>query len=187
MDTATLKRVRPAAGTAAAIRASLDLVAEERRGAERRLAECAAARSGLLLEGTATQIREADVAIRDAQTDLQQFDAMAEELRRRLTEAAAREAGEARAQQVRDAAAKIEAFNTWMATVYTEHGRAIAEGVEIERLALRAIDALRDPVTRGPTAELPVLSKAYVNNDGRGLGFLTRLPAAQPGPAIVWP
>jgi LPS O-antigen subunit length determinant protein (WzzB/FepE family) len=119
MDAATLKKVRPTADTTAAIRVSLDLVAEERRGAERRLAGCVAARSGLLLDGTTAQIREADTAARDAQTDIQQFDVMAEELRRRLVDAAAREAGDVRAQQVREVAAAILTFNAWLATDYT--------------------------------------------------------------------
>jgi hypothetical protein len=186
MDAATLKRVRPAADTAAAIRASLNLVAEERRSAEQRLAECSAARSTLLLDGTAAQIRDADTAIRDAQTDLQQFDAMLPELRRRLADAVAREAGDARAEQVRDAATKIEAFNAWFAENYAKHAAALAEGLELERLAWRAVDILRHPLTRAPVATLPPITLAHVGCDARSLGFLARLPAAVPGQEPFW-
>jgi Arc/MetJ-type ribon-helix-helix transcriptional regulator len=187
MDAPQLKRLRPSANTSAAIRAALDLIADERLACEQRLAATTAARAGLMVEGATAQIRDADAAIRDAQTELQQFDAMAGELRRRLTDAVATEAGAAREMQVRDAVAKIEAFNTWFATVYTEHALAIAAGVDLERQAWRAILALRDPTTNAVPEDLPPLSRAYVNRDARGLGFLTRLPSAQPGPAIVWP
>jgi hypothetical protein len=187
MDAATLKRIRPAADTTAAIRASIDLVAEERREAERRLAENSAQQASLMLIGTAAEIRAAETFTRDAQVEIQQFDLLAAELKRRLAEAAAVEAGLRRAQQVREATALIETFNRWMATSYTPAALIIAEGVEFERLALRAIEGLRDPVTRTHAADLPPISRAFVRNDARGLASLVRLPAATPGPAIVWP
>jgi hypothetical protein len=152
-----------------------------------RMADEAAGRPDLLLSGTPAAIRAAEQAKRDDDLNLSRLDALAAELSKRLTEAAAIEAGAARAEQVRDAAAKILKFNHWLATVYTPHALAIAEGVEMERQAWRAIEALRDPATKATSADLPALSRAYVNRDARGLGFLTRLPAAAPGSPIVWP
>lgn len=184
IDLATL---RPKSVTVADIRAALALIQEERAAVKQRMADEAERWPALLLVGSAAAIRAAEQSKKDDEINAIRLDALAAELSKRLTEAAAIEAGAARAEQVRDAAAKILKFNNWLATVYTPHALAIAEGVEMERQAWRAIEALRDPATKATSADLPALSRAYVNRDARGLGFLTRLPAAAPGSPIVWP
>jgi hypothetical protein len=182
-----LKRLRPKLATAASIRAALDAVRAEQSTVRQRVEEDTARLPGMFLTATAAEIRALEQSLVDDDRNLARLAALDAELQRQLTEAAAIEAGEARAQQVRDAAAKIEAFNTWMQTQLEAHGRAIAAGVELERLALRAIEALRDPTTNAVYAELPPIARAFVRNDARSLGFLTRIPAASPGAPFVWP
>jgi hypothetical protein len=187
MTDVVIESLRPKGHTAAAIREAMALLRNEHAAITQRMSDEAARWADLLLSGTPSAIKGAEKARLDDELNLKRLDALAAELSKRLTEAAAIEAGAARAEQVRDAAAKIEAFNLAFRTQYEAHARAIAEIVELERLAWRAIEALRDPATRAPSADLPALSRAYVNRDARGLGFLVRLPAAEPGAPIVWP
>jgi hypothetical protein len=64
----------------------------------------------------------------------------------------------------------------------------MAGGLELERQALRARDAPRNPQTHKLSAELPEPSRAYVGQDARSVGFLVRLPAAAAGqPPFWWP
>jgi hypothetical protein len=99
--------------------------------------------------------------------NLTRLDALEGELSRKLAEAEEREAADAMAEKARDAAAKIEAFNTWLAT----HAAALREGLELERAAWAAMRAV-------PRDVLPAISRAHVGCDERGLGFLVRLPGA---------
>lgn len=182
-----LQNLRPKNATSAAIREAVALLRAERVAVQQRLAEEAERRPGLLLTGTTTAIRSAEQVTRDDELNLTRLNVLEAELTRRLTDATVEEAAAAHGEKVRDAIDAIEAFNAWMVRAYLEHATAIAGGVELERQAWRAAEALRDPMTKAMTAELPVLALAYVGLDGRGLGFLTRLPAVTPGPGIVWP
>lgn len=188
MDAKTLAKLRPADGTPVAIRAAIDAVKQERAAAEQRLVNATARRASLLLEGSTAEIRAAEESARDAETDIARLDVMAPALATQLADAVAREAGDERAEQVRAAAAAVTKFNAWFETGYPVHAAALAEGLELERQALRAREALRNPNTHTLTAELPEPARAFVGADGRGLGFLVRLPAAAAGqPAFWWP
>jgi hypothetical protein len=188
MTDISITNLRPKNATAGALREALALVRDERAAARQRLAEETERLPGLLLTATNAAVRSAEQAIRDDDLNVSRLNALEAELSRKLTETAAIEAGERRAQQVRDAAAKIEAFNSWLATDYTKHAEAIAAGCELERQASRAIDALRNPTTRAVPDDLPDLARGWVGpTQSRGFGFLCRLPAAAPGTPIVWP
>jgi hypothetical protein len=185
MDAKTLSRIRPADDSASAIRAAIAVVAQERSASEQRMADHAARRTDLLLSGSTAEIRAAEEAIRDAETDVARLDAIGAPLAAQLADAVAREAGDERTEQVRTATAKIEAFNSWFAESYAKHAKALAEGLELELAAQRALNALRSPVL---PHGLPEMVRAHVGQDTRGLGFLVRLPAAAAGqPPFWWP
>jgi hypothetical protein len=186
MDAKMMTRLRPIDTSAAAIRTALAMVEAERAATQQRLDEQIARRSGLLLTGTNGEIRSAEEAVRDAELDLVRLPLMADALKQQLAEAAAREAGDVRAQRVREAEAKVIAFNEWFATNYAAHAAAIQQGLELEQAATFAINALRDPNTRALDVALPAMSRAFVGSDARGLGFLVRLPATEPGGECPW-
>jgi hypothetical protein len=187
MTDLSLQSLRPKTATASAYRDALALLRDERAAVRQRIADETERLPGLLLTSTNAAVRSAEQAIRDDELNLSRLDTLEVELSRKLTDAIAEEAAAAHGEKVREACAKIAAFNEWMATVYTEHAVAIAAGVELERLALRAIEGLRNPMTRTYAADLPPISRAFVRNDARTLASMTRLPAAKPGQPIVWP
>jgi hypothetical protein len=181
-----LKKLRPTDNAASAIRAAIDAVKRERAAAEQRLADATAKRAVLLLSGSNGDIRGAEEAARDAELDLARLDVIGAPLAAQLSEAIARERDGALAERVRQAIDAIETYNDWLATQYEGHARGIAVGIELERAALRAREAFRDPMTKMVTAKLPPIANAFVGSTARSLTFLTRLPAAEPGPAIAW-
>jgi hypothetical protein len=185
VDAKTLARLRPADDSARAIRIAIDAVKHERTTAEQRMVDYAARRTDLLLNGSTAEIRAAEEAIRDAETDLARLDAISPALSSQLAEAVAREAGDAQAEQVRASVAKIERFNSWFAESYAKHAAALAEGLELEREAERARTALRNTTVALPTG-LPEMARAFVGSQARGLGFLVRLPAAAPAQQPFW-
>jgi hypothetical protein len=182
----SLQNLRPKNATAAGYREALALLRDERAAAQHRIAEEAERRPGLLLSGTVIQLRAAETAVRDDELNLQRLAALEVELSRKLNEATIEEAAAAHGLKVRAAIEAVEAFNLWFRSDYEVHARAIAAGVEMEDAAWRAREALRDQATRA-MPDLPEMARAYVGRDGRGLGFLTRLPGTEPGPGIVWP
>jgi hypothetical protein len=188
MDSATLVRLRPADQSADAIRDALAVLREERDGAARRTATLSAERARLLLVGTTAAIAKTETAIRDAGTDQEQFDAIAAALAPMLAAAEAREADDARTQQIREAAEAIQAFNDWIATEYAPLAAAIAAGIGLERRAYRLRDMVRAAPTGELSGELPAISRVYVGWDARGLEFMVRLPATAPGTEPpAWP
>jgi hypothetical protein len=180
------KRLRPTDDSATAIRTALILIRAEREAMQQRLEEQTTRRTSLLLTGTNGEIRAAEEAVRDAELDLSRLTLMADALVPQLADAVAREAGDTRAQQVRDAAAAIARFNDWFTVSYAQHAAALAEGLELERTAHRAVTALRDPQNFTFPAALPEMARAHVGCDARALGFLVRLPAAAPGQQPFW-
>ncbi len=183
----SLQNLRPKNATAAAFRDALALLRDERAAAQNRLADEAERRPGLLLTGTVIQLRAAETAVRDDQLTLERLAALEVELSNKLTEATIAEAAAAHGEKVRAAIAKIETFNAEFGARYLPAAHEIAALVEMEEAAWRAREGLRDPATKALPDQLPEMARAYVGRDGRGLGFLTRLPAAEPGPGIVWP
>lgn len=186
MDNKTLSRIRPAADTPEAIEAAIEAVKQEKAAAQTRLITAKAKRDVLLLTGTNAEIRAAEDAARDAELDLARLDAVGAPLAAQLADAVTRSHAAALAEQIRQAEEAITAFNAWFATEYEPHARAIAEGVALERKALRARDALRDQVTKSLHMKLSPITLAWVGSQSRSLSFLTRLPAAERGAAIVW-
>jgi len=183
MNDETLSRLRPVDGSPAAIHAALAAVRTEQAAAMQRAADAAECRTALLLTGTTAAIRDAEEAIRTAELDALQCLAIEVALKGKLVAASATEAGERRAAQVRDAAAKVEAFNVWFIRKHTKHAAALAVGLELEHAAIRAREGLRSD---GVIPDLPPLVRAHVGSDARGLGFLTRLPAAEAGTEPFW-
>lgn len=186
MSTDVIQRHRPKDSSSSAIRQALANLAAERTALEQTIADETARRPALLMTGTDKQIAAAEAAAQSARLNIERVDVLVQDLHKRLVDAIAEEAGAARAQQVRDAAEKIQKFNDWLASEYRAHAEAIAAGVALERAAVQAIKGLTGPMGL-TTSALPPLSRAFVNRDARGLGFLTRLPSPQPGPPIVWP
>jgi hypothetical protein len=186
MTDLSLQNLRPKNATPAAIRAALAMLRDERAAARRRLAEEAERRPGLLCSATLIQIRAAEQAMRDDELNIERLDSLEAELSLKLTEATVEEAATAHGEKVRAAITAIEKFNLEFRARYLPAAAEIAALVALEEGAWRAREALRDPATRA-LPELPEMVKAFVGRDGRGLGFLTRLPAAEPGPGIVWP
>ncbi len=186
MTDSSLQNLRPKNATAAAFRDALALLRDERAAAQNRLADEAERRPGLLLTGTVIQLRAAETAVRDDELELERLAALEVELSRKLNEATIAEAAVRHGEKVRVAIDAIETFNAEFGARYLPAAAEIASLVALEDAAGRAREALRDPATRA-LPELPEMAKAFVGRDGRGLGFLTRLPAAEPGPGIVWP
>ena len=185
MDTKTMTRLRPTDDSAAAIRTALDLIQAEREATQKRMEEQTERRTALLLTGTNGEIRAAEESVRDAELDLSRLTLMADALVPQLAEAVAREAEDTRAQQVRDAAAAAEKFNKWFATSYTAAAEQIRHGLELERAAIRKIEALRRSDGGIPT-ESPATHPRACWLRCAWLGFLTRLPAATAGQEPFW-
>jgi hypothetical protein len=186
MDNKALARLRPAADTPEAIQAATEAVRQEEAAAQTRLITAKAKRDVLLATGTNAEVRAAEEAARDAELDLERLKAIAGQLSAQLTDSVAAEHGRALAEQIRQAEEAILAFNEWFSTEYEPHARAIAVGVELERKALRAREALRNQQTKALSVRLPPIALAWVGTQSRSLSFLTRLPAAECGAPIVW-
>jgi hypothetical protein len=183
--TASFSQHRPRDGSSDAIRDALGELRDERALADERIASATERRAGLLLAGSDAEIASAEAAKRDAELMHDRIDIMVSDLNPKLTEAVAREAGDARAEQVREASAVILAFNTWLAEHYEPAARIIAAGCALERLARRQRDALRP--TGVSVDDLPEINWCYVGTTFRGLENLTRLPGITPGEPFVWP
>jgi len=188
LDQKGLARLRPNDTTASAIRSAIITAKAEREAAQQHLAERQASQQQTLLAGSVAAIRANEDSIRDAEIHLMRLGALIAGLERELAEAVAREAGEVRAQQVRDATEAIEAFNSWLAANYATHAAALAGGLELEQRAWKLREELRDPRSKMMLADLPAITMAHVGSDARSLGFLVRLPAAECGaPPFWWP
>lgn len=180
-----LQRHLPKDQSAAAIRASLHSLRDERGEAEMRIADQSKQRTKLLSTGTEKEVRAAEASIHDARLTIERIDVLVAELTPQLAKAVEREAGEVRAEQIRDAAASITKFNRWLESEYEAHAVAISAGVELEKEAWRKREALRQSGV--PTEVLPAISSTYVGNEARALQNLARLPAIKPGRGIIWP
>ncbi len=180
-----IDRVRPQGDTVAALQIALATLAQEHAAAHQRKQEAAISRAALLVNGSAADVRSAEERARDAELDALRLDAMRPELQRLLTDAVAREESAARDAAVREAAAAIEQFNEWVGKHYSKAAATIAQGMQMEKAALDAVNRLRG-VNTAPPAGLPPLAKAHVRSSVRGFGFLVRLPSAEPGAEGHW-
>jgi hypothetical protein len=186
MDAKTLERLRPTDGSSAAVRAALAQIRSERESTQQRLTDQVARTAELLLTGTNTQIRAAEDATRDAELDLVRLGVMAEKLERQHDAALNREAGEVREHRIREAAAAIEAWNLWFEKEYEGHAKALAQGLQLERDAIRLVDALR--VNHVVPHGLPRRAQGHVGKTMRDVGFFVRLPAVSADkPCLWWP
>lgn len=180
MTDLAIANFRPKNATAAAFRDTLVLLRDERAGVRQRLSDATESHPSLLLTATTAAIRAAEQAMKDDELNLRRLDALEGELSRKLAEAEEREAADAMAEKICAAAAKIEAFNEWLATLYAPAAAAIQEGLELEQAAWTAKRGL-------PLDALPEISRAYVGTEARGLGFLVRLPGAAGHDPFWWP
>jgi hypothetical protein len=180
-----LEHFRPTDSSSAAIRTALVQIHAEREATQQQLTDHIARRTELLLAGTNAQIRAAEDATRDAELDLARLGVMAQALTEQHAKALESEAGDVRAHLAQEATAAIEAFNSWFASEYETHARAISAGLELERLAGRKIDDFRS-IQGYDLASLPALTCAHVGCDSRRLSFFARLPAATAGQAPFW-
>jgi hypothetical protein len=187
MTEMSLTSFRPKSATASAIGEAMALARDERTTIQQRLAEEAERRPGLLLTGTVAAVRASEQAVRDDELNVERLDALEAELSNKLNDATVDEAAQAHGLKVRAAITAIETFNREFRARYLRAAMEVADLVEMETAAWRALEALRDPTTKALPPHLPAIDRTYVGRDGRGLGFLTRLPGVEPGPGIVWP
>lgn len=192
MEAKTLSRLRPADESPSAIRGSLVNISAEKSTTEARMAEAVKHRNGLLLEGSTSEIRAAETAIRDAETDIMQLNALADALAPKLEMALDAEHEAAQSVRREDAATAIQKWNEWLSTHYQKHAAAIAEGLKIEAEALSAIERLKAGVRRDKLPAvlpppLPAMARLFVGTEGRPAHVLVRLPALDLGETpIAW-
>ncbi len=182
-----ISRHRPVDASAAAVEASIDGLKAERATLLRKIESDEARRAALLIDGADKDIAAVESEIRNARLNIERIHATIPALERQLDDALAAEAAAEREAEMRTAAEATEQFNAWFDAEYAKAAAVIAEGVELERVATRLRDCVRDPVTGVMASGLPDLRLAFVGQQGRGLGFLTRLPGVEPGRGIVWP
>ncbi len=185
MSASVISRHRPKGQSHASINAALISLRDEDAALKNLIEDETRQRASLLLTGSDLEIRTAENAIRDARLNLERIEVMTADLESKLKEARAIEAGEARAEQMRQANAATLKFNAWLAADYETHAHAIAEGIALENEARRQREALRH-ASGGIHEGLAEVSLAYVGLEARGFSFLVRLPAIMPGEPIVW-
>jgi len=167
------------------IQSAILAVEAERASAGQRRDDAIHRRTELLLEGSASELKAAAAGITDAETDMEQLDALAAALVPKLkaAENAAYEVAQARRRA--EAAEAIAAFNEWRNTKYAAAALVIAEGLKLERVAVAALDRLAENVRRDKIPEvlpppLPPIEPFYTKNDVRTARASIRLPALSP-------
>jgi hypothetical protein len=185
MNDETLQRLRPTEPSTHAIAEALSRLTDEANRVQVRQAELRALRPSMFLTATTAELRANQDAISDCESDLEQLQAIAEELNRQYALAADAEAAGERQKQFEAAAEAIEASNAWFRKHYLKHALPLAEGLALEQRALSLVNALqRDK--RGVPAGLPALARAFVGNEARDFSYLVKLPGVEPGEAIHW-
>lgn len=188
MTTTAISSHRPKDASATAIRNALDGLKTERATLAQQIEDDTARRTALLIDGTDKEIAAAESAIREARLNIERIDAVAPDLERQLVDAVAQEAGAEREAEVHAAAEATARFNAWFQSEYSKAAAAIAAGLELEREAIVLRERLRNPDTRVMPAGLPELTRAFVGQERRSLGFLVRLPATEVcAEPFAWP
>jgi hypothetical protein len=185
MDSKTLERLRPKEESSAEIRESLRKIREETESTKRRLTCHVDRRNGLLLTGTAAEIKSAEESARDCEIHLARLSAMTAELEKSHAVLTGREGNNLHAHRISEATEAIDLWNDWFSEKYEPLAAALAEGLEIERAAIQKINALR--VGGAVPSSLPRLKLGYVGKEARAVGFLVRLPAVELGKPFWWP
>lgn len=133
--TIEIAKLRPTDETASAISAALAQIAAARADAEAQLAQTVVERDRLMLEGSAKEIAAAEKKFADTQLDLERLSLLHAKIEPTLEFAREREAREARAAEIADLEADIEASDRRWNDELPELVAAIRVLVD-ERLAL---------------------------------------------------
>ncbi len=199
MDAATLKRVQPADGTTAALRASLSLLAAEHVATSSRLTCAHLQRRQALTGGTSKQVAAAEDDVRDAEISLQQIAAIRAEVEARLPAAKGHELiahlrtlqgrAEVAVQTFREAWPEYRGFAERVAAILRVEQEASARITELQN-ALHSVGRIPEVIDTGKLGtivvpQLPGVPIAW------GVGRSTaanavKLPAAAEGEPAVW-
>jgi len=183
-----MKKLRPEADTATAIRAAQARTAEAAAAIRKEIALLEAARGDLLLEGGANAEKH-EAALRERRDEADRLIALAGALARKLGEAELREATDDARRAIADAKREIGAYSAFLADAYPAAARKIAEGMQMEERArsvlasaLARLQALPEPLA---DIAIPAMPPLPIDLAAVGMGSAVRLPNPEGG--AFWP
>lgn len=201
MSVDLLQAIKPRDDSSQAYRDSLAAIDVQRIRVSTEHTRLTAERADLIASGgsDAACVR-IEKAIADLGRDRERLDVAVPVQERKLTEALAREAEEARRDKAEVLTECIERWNAYVAGgTYEKAAATIVEGIALERAvyaAQRAFSAATprakpvvpgEVVSASTSATIPAIARAYVGGETRTFEALVRLPSLKPGqPALAW-